>query len=111
MPRLFEDFTKSDEDNQDRIAKYMASYILLKHVQNGSEKSCVLENMLHYLCEKNLDDRLVKLLNNKDTKIMYLDSPISPIAKAKMQTFKTLLNHLKTLQLKDKLEIFTELDA
>jgi hypothetical protein len=66
--------------------------------------------VLHFLSENNFDGRLVTLLNDKDTSKLYLDSPFSPIAKAKMQTFLPLLNHLKKLQLKDKVEIFTELD-
>ena len=93
MPRFVEEFIKGDENNKDHVA----SCILLKHVQNGPEKICVLENVLHYLSDNNYDDRLKTLLNDKDIKITYLDSPFSPIAKAKMQTFMTLLNHLKTL--------------
>jgi hypothetical protein len=67
--------------------------------------------VLHFLGQNNFGDRLKNLLEDKDTKVSYVDSPYSPIAKAKMQTFLPLINHLKELQLKDKVEIFTELDV
>ena len=41
---------------------------------------------------------------------MYVDSPYSPISKAKMQSFLPLMNYLKTLQLKEKFSVFSELD-
>jgi hypothetical protein len=50
------------------------------------------------------------LLSDKKTKIMYVDSPYSPISKAKMQSFLPLMNYLKTLQLKEKFSVFSELD-
>jgi hypothetical protein len=36
LPRLVEEFEKSDLNKQDQIAKFSAPHILLKHVQNGT---------------------------------------------------------------------------
>ena len=58
FPRFAEEFIESDEGKQNEIAKYLASHILLKHVKNGTENSCVLENVLHFLSDKNFGKQL-----------------------------------------------------
>jgi 16S rRNA G966 N2-methylase RsmD len=110
LPRMIEEFTNSDADTQDLIAKVFASNILLKHVQYGTEKTCILENMLHFLSQNNFGDILSTFLSDNETKIVYVDSPYSPISKAKMHSFLPQMNYLKTLPLKEKFSVFSELD-